>query len=1075
MKKLSFFLPFFLFYAVFVVGQLRAQGGQWTVVATYPIPEGAAGLAYDGTYLYCGIYGSNGDEVYQINPADGSYQLLFSNPNIGDTYGMTYNGQHLWITDHVLSISTPATAIELDFQGNIVSQFDLPAHYMSGIAYDSGTFWVARYYPDPSQIYQVDSTGAVLGQFTAPDNQPWDLCLENGNLWMADYWGDALYKLDPTTGTLLETHASEGSDPAGIVWDGQYLWYCDNGQGYQQDYLYKVDLSGTGTPVLVLGFTEHDFGNVVMGQPATVELNVFNSGTGALVLQDLQFTSPEFATTHVLPDTIPAGSQVNVTLTFTPSSWGYYESLLTVTTNDPVTPQATVTLSGYGIAPLPEIVVEPGFVEFDAVRVGALTGRWLTVSNQGDQDLTMTEITVDDSRYWVEATLPLTLSTRDSASFRVWFQPFAAGQVTATLTITSNDPDEPLLAVPLYADVIYYSTTMGTQLWSFQTNVQQEKVVAIRCYIDLNNDGVEEILVADNRYHVYCLNGNSSGSADVLWVFNSAIPNIGTGSIYHEQGMTVAGDLNGDGVADVVVGTAWGSRAVFALNGANGSILWYYDTHVTGGGGWVYQIDAQRDFTGDGITDVLACAGDDSYGTGPKRVYLFDGTNGSLLWEHAFSAAMSSVVSVEDVTGDGVPETACGESSNTGTAHVYLLDGANGNILFTRPTTSSAVYALTTIQDITGDGLMDICYGDFSGNLRAVGTNNQEVWTYSMGLGLITTLVRVTTSNGDDYLLPSILGNTQLPFLQATDGTARWTTDAGGYILDASPVEDLDGDAFPEVVVGTLSHLLTLFSGNDGQLLYSVDLSTPVDQTNGGPDVDASGAPEFLAGTRDGWVYCLSGGGTIATDYPPVISQVHIDPPQPTTGDSVNVLATVTDDLGLGTVQAFWGLDSSTFLPLTMTPTGPPDEYGTSSPIPPQLVGTTVYYYVYASDGTHTVTSPLATYTTAALGGNDDKNLLPLRYTLRQNYPNPFNPITTIPFDLPEPSVVTLALYDLMGREVRVLIRGEVPAGFQRVPWEGTDNRGNPLSSGVYLVKFFARSQTSDKTYTQTRKLVLLK
>jgi len=1056
-------------------GRLQAQGGQWTVVATYPIPEGAAGLAYDGTYLYCGIYGSNGDEVYQIDPTDGSYQLLFSNPNIGDTYGMTYDGQHLWITDHVVSVSTPATAIELDFQGNILSQFDLPAHYMSGIAYDNGTFWVARYYPDPSQIYQVDSAGTILAQFTAPDNQPWDLCLENGNLWMADYWGDALYKIDPTTGALLETHASEGSDPAGIVWDGTYLWYCDNGQGYQQDYLYKVDLSGTGTPALVLGFTEHDFGNVVVGQPATVALNVFNSGTGALILQDLQFSSPEFTTTHALPDTIPAGSQVDVSLTFSPTSWGFYEGLLTVTTNDPVTPEATVTLSGYGVAPVPEIEVEPGFVEFDAVRVGALTGRWLTVSNQGVQDLTITDIMVDDSRFWVEASLPITLSTRDSASLRIWFQPFAAGQVTATLNITSNDPDEPLLAVPLYADVIYYSNALGTELWSFQTNVQQEKVVAIRRYIDLNNDGVDEVLVADNRYHVYCLNGNSSGSADVLWVFSSAIPNIGTGSIYHEQGLAVAGDLNADGVADVVVGTAWGSRAVFALDGTNGSLLWYYDTHATGDGGWVYQVDAKRDFNGDGITDVLACAGDDSYGTGPKRVYLFDGTTGTLLWDRAFSAAVSSVISVEDVTGDGIPEAACGESSNTGTAHVYLLNGANGNILFTRSTTSSAVYAITAIQDITGDGLEDIGYGDFDGNLRAVGTNNQEVWTYSMGLGLITTLETVTDPNGNDYLLPSILGNTQLPFLLASDGTALWTADAGGYILDASPVEDLDGDTFPEVVVGTLTHLLTLYSGDDGQLLYTADLGTPVDQTQGGPDVDGSGVPEFLAGTRDGWVYCLSGGGTIATDYPPVISEVHIEPTQPTAGDSVNILAIVTDDLGLDTVRAFWSPDSSTFLSLTMEPTGAPDEYGTTTPIPPQPEGTTVYYYVYAFDGTHTVTSPVATYVSGTLSANDGGRLLPQRYALRVNYPNPFNPVTIIPYDLPEPSLVRLSLYDLLGREVRTLVLGQVAAGFQQVKWDGKDDRGNALPSGMYLVKFFARSQTSSKTYTKTRKLVLLR
>jgi len=74
----------FLFIALLVgFGTLSAQQRDWMIVATYPIPEGASGLAFDGVYLYCGIYGANGNEVYQIDPTDGSYQLLFTNPIIG--------------------------------------------------------------------------------------------------------------------------------------------------------------------------------------------------------------------------------------------------------------------------------------------------------------------------------------------------------------------------------------------------------------------------------------------------------------------------------------------------------------------------------------------------------------------------------------------------------------------------------------------------------------------------------------------------------------------------------------------------------------------------------------------------------------------------------------------------------------------------------------------------------------------------------------------------------------------------------------------------------------------------------
>ncbi|MBE3142087.1 MAG: hypothetical protein IMZ53_16050, partial [Thermoplasmata archaeon] len=71
----------------------------WSIVATFPIIADASGLAYDGTYLYCGIYGVSGNNIYRINPQTGSYSLLFTGPQ-EDAYGLTYDGQYLWVVDH---------------------------------------------------------------------------------------------------------------------------------------------------------------------------------------------------------------------------------------------------------------------------------------------------------------------------------------------------------------------------------------------------------------------------------------------------------------------------------------------------------------------------------------------------------------------------------------------------------------------------------------------------------------------------------------------------------------------------------------------------------------------------------------------------------------------------------------------------------------------------------------------------------------------------------------------------------------------------------------------------------------
>ena len=67
------------------------------------------------------------------------------------------------------------------------------------------------------------------------------------------------------------------------------------------------------------------------------------------------------------------------------------------------------------------------------------------------------------------------------------------------------------------------------------------------------------------------------------------------------------------------------------------------------------------------------------------------------------------------------------------------------------------------------------------------------------------------------------------------------------------------------------------------------------------------------------------------------------------------------------------------------------------------------------------------------------------------NYPNPFNPSTTISITLPKSSAVTLSIYDIQGRKVRTLAVGQFPAGNHTVLWDGADDSGSRVSSGVYF------------------------
>jgi flagellar hook assembly protein FlgD len=95
---------------------------------------------------------------------------------------------------------------------------------------------------------------------------------------------------------------------------------------------------------------------------------------------------------------------------------------------------------------------------------------------------------------------------------------------------------------------------------------------------------------------------------------------------------------------------------------------------------------------------------------------------------------------------------------------------------------------------------------------------------------------------------------------------------------------------------------------------------------------------------------------------------------------------------------------------------------------------------------------------------------VPSKYALDQNYPNPFNPTTMITFGLPKETNVTLEVYNILGMQVRTLIAGNrMNAGKYSVDWDGKDNSGMSVPSGVYLY----RIQT-DK-FSAAKKMVLMK
>ena len=85
------------------------------------------------------------------------------------------------------------------------------------------------------------------------------------------------------------------------------------------------------------------------------------------------------------------------------------------------------------------------------------------------------------------------------------------------------------------------------------------------------------------------------------------------------------------------------------------------------------------------------------------------------------------------------------------------------------------------------------------------------------------------------------------------------------------------------------------------------------------------------------------------------------------------------------------------------------------------------------------------------------------------NYPNPFNPVTKLRYTIPKNSLVSIIIYDMLGRQVKTLVNQTQDAGYASVIWDATNDYGKPVSAGIYLYQI----QTGE--YIQTKKMVLLK
>jgi len=147
----------------------------------------------------------------------------------------------------------------------------------------------------------------------------------------------------------------------------------------------------------------------------------------------------------------------------------------------------------------------------------------------------------------------------------------------------------------------------------------------------------------------------------------------------------------------------------------------------------------------------------------------------------------------------------------------------------------------------------------------------------------------------------------------------------------------------------------------------------------------------------------------------------------------------------------------------------------------PDLVQNLYTYFFVANDGSGGMHN--AKYTVALLqkalgfyptGVSVLSQKTPSTYNLTQNYPNPFNPTTNIEFSIPRSATIQLNVYNILGELVKTLVNGDIVSGNYKVTWNGTNNHGVSVASGIYFYRLVAESQGAEN-YVVTKKMLMMK
>lgn len=461
---------------------------------------------------------------------------------------------------------------------------------------------------------------------------------------------------------------------------------------------------------------------------------------------------------------------------------------------------------------------------------------------------------------------------------------------------------------------------------------------------------------------------------------------------------------------------------------------------------WVFPIatytnssPALADLDGDGLLEVVI-------GANQEALYALNGEDGSILWQYLLpGTSNSSSPVIADLDNDSLPEVVFATEDS-----IRILQGESGVLAWSKPVTGEMGVS-PCIADLDGNGTQEVVFTENQSGSNTTAYNGETgevLWSVASYFNSTygSTVAEDTNLDGTaEVMAMRITPSPAFCLLDGEDGSLIWSTPVNDIGIPRTPAPafaDLDQDGYLEIVSCGGDNDLYVMNASDGSILWSIEFTTSADFFSSPCliDLDGNDSLEIVVGLYDEQelrAYTCTGDliwTTSVANWPlgtPAIEDID--------GDQTLEIIQTSVYITAGAVQFFDAATGIEEFKISFN-----SAVGTSPAIG-DLDGDGFYDFVF---GCHN--GNIYAMTSETQGIDPQSSISPFNFMIS---PNPFSSSASITFELSEPEYTSIQVFDLTGRMLCSLAESELDSGQHSYLWDGMDQNGEPVSSGIFLCR----------------------